>query len=110
MSLEGIHHQPDSANLTTNLFESSNSELMSDNHTTLPEELQFNTGHLITVITYSILIIVSSVGNITVLTVMWRRRRKARTRINTMLMHLAIADLLVCVFKILYYVVEGTNF
>lgn len=94
MSLEGIHHQPGSANLTTNLFAPSGSEL-SDNHTTLPEELQFNTGHLITVITYSILIIISSVGNITVLTVMCRRRRKARTRINTMLMHLAIADLLV---------------
>ncbi|KAK7580578.1 hypothetical protein V9T40_001207 [Parthenolecanium corni] len=62
---------------------------------TLPHDLVFSPGHLITIITYSILIVISAAGNGVVLTVMWRRRRKARARINVMLMHLAIADLLV---------------
>ncbi|XP_065209395.1 adipokinetic hormone/corazonin-related peptide receptor variant I-like [Planococcus citri] len=61
----------------------------------LPHELRFNEGHIVTIVTYSILIVISTIGNITVLTAMWRRRRKSRTRINTMLMHLAIADLIV---------------
>lgn len=65
---------------------------------TLPHDLVFSPGHLITIITYSILIVISAAGNGVVLTVMWRRRRKARARINVMLMHLAIADLLVCLY------------
>ncbi len=61
----------------------------------LPPELRFTDAHLLTIIIYSILMFASAVGNITVLTAICRRRKKARTRINTMLMHLAIADLLV---------------
>nr|AKH80291.1 AKH receptor variant AKHR4 isoform AKHR-C [Pseudoregma bambucicola] len=61
----------------------------------LPYELRFNEGHMVTIITYSILMVISAVGNITVLTIILKRRRKAGTRIHAMLMHLAIADLLV---------------
>lgn len=61
----------------------------------LPYELRFNEGHMVTIITYSILLVISAVGNITVLTIILKRRRKAGTRIHAMLMHLAIADLLV---------------
>ncbi|XP_075216246.1 adipokinetic hormone/corazonin-related peptide receptor variant I-like isoform X2 [Lycorma delicatula] len=62
----------------------------------VPIEMRFNDGHLISIIVYSILLIVSAIGNITVLCIILKRRRKTRsTHINTMLMHLAIADLLV---------------
>lgn len=63
----------------------------------LPYELRFNDGHIVTIVTYSILMVISAIGNITVLTIILRRRRKAGTRIHAMLMHLAIADLFVSV-------------
>jgi len=61
----------------------------------LPYEMKFNEGHVVAIVTYSILMVVSAIGNITVLTIILKRRRKAGTRIHAMLMHLAIADLLV---------------
>lgn len=70
-----------------------NASLFAKNN--LPYELRFNEGHMVTIITYSILMVISAVGNITVLTIILKRRRKAGTRIHAMLMHLAIADLLV---------------
>lgn len=67
------------------------------------EDIRFHDGHLVSIVTYSILLVISTVGNLTVLTAIWRRRRKSRTRINTMLMHLAIADLSVSIFSIILY-------
>lgn len=61
----------------------------------LPHDMRFNEGHVVAIVTYSILMVVSAIGNITVLTIILKRRRKAGTRIHAMLMHLAIADLLV---------------
>lgn len=61
----------------------------------LPQEMRFNEGHVVAIVTYSVLMVISAVGNITVLTIILKRRRKAGTRIHAMLMHLAIADLLV---------------
>lgn len=62
----------------------------------LPIDMRFNAGHVVSIVTYSVLMIISAVGNITVLALLLRRRgNAARTRINTMLIHLAIADLLV---------------
>ncbi|XP_026678489.1 gonadotropin-releasing hormone II receptor-like [Diaphorina citri] len=55
----------------------------------------FNEGHVVAIVTYSVLMVISAIGNITVLSTILRRRRKTRSRINTMLMHLAIADLIV---------------
>ena len=60
-----------------------------------PDDLKFGPAHMLAIIAYSTLICISMVGNVTVLIAMCRRRRKAHARINTMLMHLAIADLLV---------------
>uniref|UniRef100_A0A8D8L7K1 Gonadotropin-releasing hormone II receptor n=1 Tax=Cacopsylla melanoneura TaxID=428564 RepID=A0A8D8L7K1_9HEMI len=57
--------------------------------------LVFNSGHVVAIATYSVLMVISAIGNITVLSTILRRRRKTRSRINTMLMHLAIADLIV---------------
>lgn len=61
----------------------------------LPIDMRFNDGHMVSIITYSVLMIVSAIGNTTVLYLILQRRRVKRSRINTMLMHLAIADLLV---------------
>jgi len=59
----------------------------------LPHDLGFTDGHRVTIVTYAVLMVVSAVGNGTVLACMRRRRRKARARIDRMLTHLAIADL-----------------
>ncbi|XP_033218326.1 gonadotropin-releasing hormone II receptor [Belonocnema kinseyi] len=71
---------------------------MADNSSTkleLPIDMQFNDGHVVSIATYSVLMVISAIGNSTVLFLISRRRRNSKTRINTMLMHLAIADLLV---------------
>lgn len=60
-----------------------------------PIDMQFNDGHKLSIITYSILMVFSSIANVTVLVLLIKRRRKGPSRINTLLMHLAIADLLV---------------
>lgn len=60
-----------------------------------PIDMRFNEGHKLSIITYSILMVFSGIANITVLVLLVKRRRKHPSRINTMLMHLAIADLLV---------------
>lgn len=65
------------------------------NESSLSYEMRFNEGHVVTIVTYSILMVISAIGNITVLSIILKRRRKAGTRIHAMLMHLAIADLLV---------------
>lgn len=65
------------------------------NNTMLPIDMRFNDGHVVSIIAYSILMIISAIGNITVLVLILRRRRQTKSRINLMLMHLAIADLLV---------------
>uniref|UniRef100_A0A1B6LW18 G-protein coupled receptors family 1 profile domain-containing protein n=1 Tax=Graphocephala atropunctata TaxID=36148 RepID=A0A1B6LW18_9HEMI len=58
-------------------------------------DMCFNEGHVVSIVFYSILFVFSAIGNITVLSIILRRRRNSSSRINTMLMHLAIADLLV---------------
>lgn len=62
---------------------------------TLDPHMQFNEGHVVSIVAYSILMVIAAVGNITVLVILLRRRRNVRSRINTMVMHLAIADLMV---------------
>ncbi|XP_054277217.1 adipokinetic hormone/corazonin-related peptide receptor variant I-like [Macrosteles quadrilineatus] len=61
----------------------------------IPIDMRFNAGHVVSIVFYSILFVFSAIGNITVLSIILRRRRNSSSRINTMLMHLAIADLLV---------------
>ncbi|XP_043684043.1 gonadotropin-releasing hormone receptor isoform X1 [Vespula pensylvanica] len=61
----------------------------------LPIDMRFNEGHIVSIVTYSVLMGISAIGNITVLFLILRRRRSSKSRIYTMLMHLAIADLLV---------------
>lgn len=61
----------------------------------LPINMRFNDGHKLSIIVYSTLMVFSAIANTTVLVLIVKRRRKTPSRINTMLMHLAIADLLV---------------
>lgn len=64
----------------------------------LPKDMTFNEGHVVSIVTYSILMVISGLANITVLLLILRRRRhsKKSSMMNPMLMNLAIADLLVC--------------
>ncbi|XP_019882946.1 gonadotropin-releasing hormone II receptor isoform X2 [Camponotus floridanus] len=61
----------------------------------LPDDLRFNSGHLVTIVTYSILMVISAAGNITVLIMTIIKKRKSKSRIHILIMHLSIADLLV---------------
>ncbi|XP_034196386.1 adipokinetic hormone receptor isoform X2 [Osmia lignaria lignaria] len=67
----------------------------SSDHLELPIDMRFNEGHIVSIFIYSVLMIISAVGNTTVLVLIARRRRTTKSRIHNMLMHLAIADLLV---------------
>lgn len=58
-------------------------------------DMTFNDGHRLSILVYSIVMVLSSIGNITVLVLLLRRRFKRPSRIDMMLTHLAIADLLV---------------
>jgi len=61
----------------------------------LPSDMRFNDGHLVTIITYSILMVISATGNISVLTII--KKRKSKSRIQNLVMHLSIADLFVSI-------------
>lgn len=64
----------------------------------LPLYMVFNDGHRLSIAVYSVLMVFSTIANITILVLLVKRKRQQPSRINTMLMHLAIADLLVTFF------------
>lgn len=80
-----------------NLLDWSDTTNISDPEHHLPINMQFNDGHRLSITVYSVLMVFSAVANITVLVLLVKRRRQQPSRINTMLMHLAIADLLVSI-------------
>lgn len=85
-------------------FFSENSSLATlENSTELPLDMRFNDGHLLSVVSYGVLFVISTTGNLTVFFLLLQRRRGSRSRINTMLLHLAIADLLASTFFTLFY-------
>lgn len=80
------------------LSEAESEESLKCNDTAeLPNELRFNDGHLVTIVTYSILMVISAAGNISVLIMTIIKKRKSKSRIHTLIMHLSIADLLVSI-------------
>ncbi|XP_063596060.1 gonadotropin-releasing hormone receptor-like [Penaeus indicus] len=64
----------------------------------LPQEMIFNESHIITISAYSCLMVLSALGNISVLTPLVPSRHRSRnstSRVTLMILHLTIADLLV---------------
>lgn len=74
-----------------------NSRANISNEVELPIDMRFNEGHIVSIVFYSVLMIISAIGNTTVLVLIMCRKRVSKSRIHTMLMHLAIADLLVSI-------------
>lgn len=90
-NLDGVESLENSQNLmeATIPFNDSTGEFV------LPINMQFNDGHRLSIIVYSILFVFSTIANTTVLRILLKRKRKNPSRITNMLIHLAIADLLV---------------
>ncbi|KAK7065923.1 hypothetical protein SK128_018509 [Halocaridina rubra] len=64
----------------------------------MPQDMMFNESHIITISAYSCLMVLSALGNISVLRSIARHKTRTSTsRVSLMIMHLAIADLLVTV-------------
>uniref|UniRef100_A0A182KFU5 G-protein coupled receptors family 1 profile domain-containing protein n=1 Tax=Anopheles christyi TaxID=43041 RepID=A0A182KFU5_9DIPT len=61
----------------------------------MPIDMRFNSGHILSIMVYTTLMVFSATGNIKVLSILAQRKVRASSRINIMLAHLAIADLLV---------------
>lgn len=66
------------------------------NTTQLPLDMQFNEGHVLLIAGYSTIMVVSLVGNLCVLrAILGGTKKHRKSRVNLMLLHLAIADLIV---------------
>lgn len=62
----------------------------------LPIDMRFNDGHILQISCYSVILAISLVGNLCVLkAILGGGRKQRKSRVNTMLLHLAIADLIV---------------
>jgi len=84
-----------SENISHDLSEAMEAGEAISNTTELPEDMQFNSAHVISIVGYSTLFLVSSIANCTVLMILIRRYKKTKSRVNLLLIHLAIADLMV---------------
>lgn len=64
---------------------------------TMPKDMTFHEGHVVSIVTYTIFMVISGLANITVLCFIIKKRRhsKKSSMMYPMLMNLAIADLLV---------------
>ena len=60
--------------------------------------MQFNSANIVSIAGYSTLFFVGSIANFTVLIILLRRYKKKKSRVNLLLIHLAIADLMVTFF------------
>ena len=81
-----------SENISHDLSEAMEAGLEAISNTTeLPEDMQFNSAHVISIVGYSTLFLVSSIANCTVLMILIRRYKKTKSRVNLLLIHLASA-------------------
>lgn len=81
-------------------------------HPDLPIDMRFNNGHLLAIVAYSALMIISAFGNIYVLIIILRVRSQNQGKLSSMyllLLHLSIADLLVT-FLMMPHEVTHNNF
>lgn len=79
-------------NISKNIGSDSNFSRSTD-FGSLPAEMTFNEESLITIIGYSVLCLIATIGNVTVFWTLWRYRY--RSRVTLFLMHLSVADLIV---------------
>ena len=77
--------------LVTTTDENMTSVNTSEAELILPDDMQFNTSSVISIVGYSILFVVSSIANCSVLMILIRRYKKTKSRVNLLLIHLAIA-------------------
>ena len=81
-----------SENISHDLSEAMEAGLEAISNTTeLPEDMQFKSANVISIVGYSTLFLVSSIANCTVLMILIRRYKKTKSRVNLLLIHLAIA-------------------
>lgn len=72
-----------------------NATLLGNSSTTdLPPSLGFDDNAMTDIIVYCVLFIVAAIGNFTVFITLFRNRHR-KSRVNLMIMHLAVADLMV---------------
>ncbi|KAK7069105.1 hypothetical protein SK128_016340 [Halocaridina rubra] len=64
------------------------------NSTTLPPHLRFDERSINDIAAYSVLFVIAAIGNLTVFITLFRNRHR-KSRVNLMIMHLAVADLMV---------------
>ncbi|KAL4228069.1 hypothetical protein ACF0H5_013505 [Mactra antiquata] len=60
----------------------------------IPEEMLFGIPHIVSIVGYSSLFVISATGNLTVFITLFRNRND-KSRVNMFIMHLSIADLIV---------------
>lgn len=60
----------------------------------LPREMTFNDNSIISVVSYSILLLVGGLGNLMVFMTLFKNRHR-RSRVNRFIMHLCVADMIV---------------
>ena len=60
----------------------------------LPGEMTFNENGLISVVSYSVLLVIGGLGNLMVFMTLFRNRHR-RSRVNRFIMHLSVADMIV---------------
>uniref|UniRef100_T1IYN8 G-protein coupled receptors family 1 profile domain-containing protein n=1 Tax=Strigamia maritima TaxID=126957 RepID=T1IYN8_STRMM len=80
---------------TSSLWLQDNKSYTNDSQNQFPPELQFGEHHLVSIVTYSVLMVISGIGNLSVLVSLVFRRRKKKSLVDLMLIHLAVGDLLV---------------
>lgn len=71
-----------------------NLDVIINNNSALPSNLQFTNSTLTFVIVYSVLFFIAAVGNLTVFVSLFKSRHR-KSRISLMILHLAIADSMV---------------
>lgn len=69
--------------------------------TSMPVDMTFNSSHVLLISCYTVIFVISLVGNLCVLkAILGGGRKQRKSRVNLMLLHLALADLIVTVVMI----------
>ncbi|CAL4059319.1 unnamed protein product, partial [Meganyctiphanes norvegica] len=78
-----------------------NDSMQSTANSSMPIDMIFNSSHVLQISCYTVIFVVSLVGNLCVLkAILGGGRKQRKSRVNLMLLHLALADLIVTVVMI----------